>query len=113
MSVYVSITGLRLNTPWALPRFYWHALRSLRQAKAAPGLVLAEVRTINGIRHTLTVWESEARMRDYIYAGPHRRAILAFRAFATGKTFGFETDRVPGWEEAHALWQAHGQGYAV
>ena len=110
-SLYISITGLRLKRPWHLIRFSWHAVRSLRQAKRAPGNLRAQARTINGIRHTLSVWQSEAAMRAFVHSGAHKRAIGAFGSIATGKTFGFETDTVPDWDEVHDLWRARGREY--
>lgn len=109
--VYVSITGLMIRRPWHLPRFYLHASRSFRQVRRAPGLLRADVRRINGVHHTLTVWESRSAMLDFIHSGAHRRAIRAFRGMATGKTFGFETDNPPGWDQVHALWRDRGRVY--
>ena len=109
--VYVSITGLRRKRPWHVLRFYWHAVPSLRQARRARGNLHAAVRTMAGVHHTLTVWESEAAMRAFLYAGAHRRAIAAFPAIATGKTFGYESDTVPDWDEVHALWSERGRDY--
>ena len=110
-TLYVSITGLRLKKPWHLLKFFQHAAPSLRQARKAPGNLGAEARTIDGVHHTLSVWQDAAAMRAFLYAGAHERAIAAFASIATGKTFGFETDRVPGWDEVHALWRAHGRDY--
>jgi len=61
----VSITGLRLKSMLQGPVFWWHAIWSMGQARAAPGNISAGARTINGIHHTLTVWDSEAAMRSY------------------------------------------------
>ena len=112
-TVYVSITGLRLKRARHIFRFFIHASASLRQARKVPGNLRAEVKTINGVRHTMTVWESKTAMRRFLYRGAHAQAIRAFPTFATGKTFGFETRRVPGWDEVHALWLEHGREYAV
>ena len=110
-SVYVSITGLRLKRPWHAVRFFWHAMRSLRQARRAAGNLRAETRTINGVHHTLSVWESEAAMRDFLRSGAHRQAVRAFRSIATGKTFGFETTEVPSWDAVHRFWHERGREY--
>ena len=85
---------------------------SLLQARSASGNLLARVRTINGVRHTLTVWKDETAMRDFIYRGAHKRAIGVFGAIAEGKTFGFESTSVPGWPEVHRFWRARGKAYA-
>jgi hypothetical protein len=106
---YVSITGLQLKSVLNAPAFWWHAVRSMGQAQAAPGNISAEARTINGIHHTLTVWESEAAMRAYLVSGPHLAAMKAFRGMATGKTLGLEAETPPGWDEVHALWQDRGR----
>ncbi len=110
--LYVSITGLRLKRPWHVIRFWRHAVAAMWQAQQAPGNFKATARTIDGVRHTLTVWESKAAMRAFLYSGAHKQAIRAFPAIATGKTFSFESDRVPDWEEVHRLWHEHGRDYA-
>jgi hypothetical protein len=77
------------------------------------GNVKAEARTIDGVHHTLTVWESRAAMQGFLYAGAHKRAIAAFGAIATGKTFGFAADRVPSWEEVPEIWRTRGREYGA
>jgi hypothetical protein len=109
--MYVSITGLKLKSFWHVFRFYRHAVPSLRQAQKAEGNLCAQVRTINGVHHTLTAWESEKHMRAFLYSGAHKKAIKSFPKIATGKTFGFESDTIPDWSDVHQLWQDHGEGY--
>ena len=110
---YISITGLELKRPWHVFRFYRHAAPSLRQAKRADGNLQTHVKTINGVHHTLTVWESRDAMRAFLISGPHKQAMKVFPAIATGKTFGYESDDVPDWDEVHRLWQEHGQSYTA
>ena len=81
------------------------------QAKRSDGNILAEARTINGVHHTLTVWESEEAMRRFLYRGAHRHAIKAFPSIASGKTFGFVTDAPPRWDQVHEIWLAWGKDY--
>ncbi|MBG1233375.1 hypothetical protein [Aestuariivirga litoralis] len=106
---YVSITGLRLTSVIHAPRFWWHALRSMAQAKSAPGLISADARTIDGVHHTLTIWETREAMRAFLVTGAHIKAMKTFKSIASGSVLGFETDQPPGWNEAHALWRAHGR----
>ncbi len=108
-SIYVSITGLQLRGPWHAPRFWWHAVRSMMQARSAPGNVIAEARIIAGVHHTLSAWTDEAAMRAYLSSGAHRKAMRVFRAIATGRTLGFTAERVPDWSSARALWEADGR----
>lgn len=110
---YVSITGLRLKGMFSGPRFVWHALASMNQARRAPGNLRADARSINGVQHTLTVWEDKAAMRRFMLSGAHKQAMRAFPAIATGSTYGFETDDdvALGWDEVHALWLERGVDY--
>ena len=109
--VYVSITGLRVKSRWHELRFWYHAITSMAQAKRSDGIVAADARTINGIHHTLTVWESETAMRRFLYRGAHRRAIKAFPNFASGKTFGYVTEQPPDWDQVHKIWLEYGKAY--
>ncbi|WP_293575542.1 hypothetical protein [Phaeobacter sp.] len=102
--VYVSITGLKLRRIWWMPLFWYHAVAAMTQAKSAPGCLRADARRINGVHHTLTVWDNKASMRAYLTTGAHLRAMPLFHRMATGKTFGFETVDIPDWEEVHRLW---------
>ena len=46
-----------------------------------------------------------------IHSGSHLKALKAFKKIAVGKTFGFESDRIPGWDEVHDLWLQNGKEY--
>jgi hypothetical protein len=108
---YLSITGLKIRGWAAFFPFWWHAVRSKIQADSAPGLIFSDVKKVNGIQHTLTAWENQEAMKKYIYSGAHMIAIKVFRKIATGKTFGYETNQLPSWDEVHDKWNAHGREY--
>lgn len=101
--VYVSVTGFRVRSVWVWPRFAWHAVRSMRQARTAPGNLFADARRVDGVYHTLTVWTSRDAMRAYIMAGAHLEAMKAFRAIGEGSTVGYTSDGVPTWWSALAV----------
>lgn len=103
-SFYISITGLRLKDRRHTMRFWWHAVRSMAQARRAAGNLSAETRTIDGVRHTLSIWVDEQAMRAFLVSGAHRDAMTVFQAIATGRTLGFTTRQPPDWEAAHQLW---------
>jgi hypothetical protein len=107
--VYVSITGLQLKAQRHQIRFWWHALRSMAQARKAKGIIAVDARFINGIHHTRTVWTDEASMRRYLVAGAHLKAMKAFGSIANGKTLGYYTEMIPSWDEVHSQWQANGR----
>ncbi|WP_445680067.1 hypothetical protein [Radicibacter daui] len=110
--MYLSITGLRLRSPWYAPRFYWHAIRSTLQAQRAEGNLYVSVKTIDGVRHTVTAWRDREAMRAFLIRGAHLGAMRAFGAIATGSTLGFEVDRIPDWAEARKIWEEKARDYA-
>ncbi len=95
--VYVSITGLRLKAPWHAPRFWWHAVRSMVEARQADGNLSAETRSIGDVHHTVSVWRDATDMKRYLTSPRHLKAMKAFRALATGKTYGYWTQTPPDW----------------
>ena len=106
--VYIAITGLQLKCLAYWPLFGWLAMRAMAQAKAAPGLLRAEGRKINGVYHTLSVWQDKNAMLAFMTTGSHRHAMRYFPRIATGKTVGFYAAHVPAWSEVHGLYQAQG-----
>ena len=109
--MYVSITGLRVKSIFRAPLFWRHAVPSLMQAQRAPGNMVAQVRKVDGVQHTLTVWQDREAMRRYLTTGAHLAAIRAFRQIGTGRVCGYEAERIPTWDEALAYWAAHGREY--
>lgn len=109
--MYVSVTGLRVKTWAGVPVFWWHAVRSLRQAQRSPGIISTAVRKVDGYQHTLSIWVNREAMRGFMQSGAHLSAIRAFPRIATGKICGFEAEKPPSWEEALAYWTANGREY--
>lgn len=107
--IYVSITGLRLKGWIHNPRFWWHAVRSMQQARGAAGNLCAETRLIEGVHHTLTAWTDRRAMRAYLVAGAHKQAMFAFGSMATGSVVGFEAQSLPSWAEARRIWEEQGR----
>ncbi len=108
---YVSITGLKPKNLWSVFFFWRYAIPSKIQADSAEGILFSSVKKINGIQHTLTAWESRDHMKAYIHSGNHLKALKVFRKIASGKTFGFDSDRIPSWDEVHDLWLKNGKDY--
>lgn len=108
-TVYVSITGLELKRVWHAPIFWRHAIASMSQAKQADGCLNADARTINGVHHTFSIWQSRDKMLQYLRTGAHLKAMQKFEKIATGKVLGFDTDTPPNWSEVHDLWVQRGK----
>lgn len=106
---YVSITGLRLRNPLLAPVFWWHAVRAMGQARAAPGNLSAEARRIGGVHHTVSVWQTRAAMLAYLRSGVHRQALRVFPRIATGKVAGYLADWAPDWGSVPTILHIHGR----
>ena len=72
----VSVTRLHLASRWRLPRFMFHSLRSIAQARRAPGYLGGW--TANDSEDgfwTATVWQSLEAMRAFRNSGAHLKAM--------------------------------------
>lgn len=107
--MYISVTGLRVRRFWHLPLFWRHAVPSMAAAKGAPGNIMADGRTVDGVHHTLSAWEAKSDMLAYLRSPAHSKAIRRFPGFATGRVHGFEADAVPGWDDALKAWHDLGR----
>ena len=102
---FISITRLRVRSWIYLPAFFWHTQGAIRQARRADGFgqgaLLADCcRTF----WTMTAWDSEASMRAYMLAGPHRKAmphLINWCDEASLVHWEQEGDDLPTWEVAH------------
>jgi hypothetical protein len=109
--MYVSVTDLKIKAFWQWPVFFWYALPALRQAKRAPGVLLVDTCSRDGVPYTLTVWQDRESMRDFLTSGAHLKAMRAIHSFGTARTHGYLTERLPTWEEAMTEWHAHGSDH--
>lgn len=109
--MHISITGLKSKGIFGFFLFWRYAIPSLRKAQTADGNLFCEVKRIDGFQCTLTAWEDKESMRSFMRSGVHLKAIKSFRKIATGKTYGYESETVPGWTEAFELLQKNGKGY--
>ena len=110
---FVSVTCLRIRSIRFLPQFALHTLRSLRQVRRAPGFldgsILADRRWTFW---TLTAWDQQESMRQYMINGPHRAAmphLLHWCDEASVVHWDQEDVSLPGWEVADRRMRAQGR----
>lgn len=111
--MHVSITGFRAHSVFAMPRFWWHAIRSMHQARRAEGVLHVEAGTVDGIQHTLTAWRDRAAMLDFLRSGAHLQAMQAFPQIGSGFGFGFSAEQMPAFRAVHGLWLAEAERRAA
>lgn len=109
--MYVSITGLKPKGFIGFLRFWTLAIPSFRQAQTAKGNLHSAVKKINGYQCTLTAWENRDIMLEFLRTGPHLKAMKAFNSIATGKTYGYDSETLPSWNEAFDILQSKGKTY--
>ena len=101
----IAITRLRIRSWRFLPAFFYYALRSSLQAKKAQGnLAVATLRDVGYVFWTRTAWNSEAEMKTYMLAGPHRKAmrkLLEWCDEAALAHWNQDTLELPSWEDAY------------
>ncbi len=79
---YLSVTRFRLRSgnPVGLALFFWHTLRSSRQAEKSPGFLGGQMLIGKGHTYwTLTLWQDEASVKSYRNTGNHRAAMRGMK----------------------------------
>ncbi len=110
---YVSVTRLRVRSWLFFPAFFWDAVRSARQARAAEGnLAVKVLRDAHNTWWTSTAWDSEASMRKFMNATPHgpaMRKLLNWCDEASLVRWSQSDAILPAWDEAHRRLQSEGR----
>ena len=109
--MHISITGLKPKGIWGYIKFWSFAIPSFGEAKSAKGNLYSMVKKIDGYQCTLSAWESREAMLVFMKNGVHLKAMKAFHSIATGRTYGYESDIIPNWEEAYELLVTKGKNY--
>jgi len=109
--MYVSITGLKPKNLLSFIKFWTLAIPSFKQAITAKGNLHCSAKRIKGYQCTVTSWESRDMMLEFMRSGAHLKAMKAFHSIATGKTYGYETDKLPDWKEAFSILESKGKQY--
>jgi hypothetical protein len=106
----ITVTSIRLRSLWGYFRLSLFGLNIQRQLKTQPGFLKSRNRGFGYLHYTLSAWESEEAMREFVRAGAHLTAMKSSRALGREiRTYTFVADSMPGWEEAQRLLSAHGK----
>ena len=109
--MHISITGLKPKGIIGCLKFWLYAIPSFKKASHSEGILFCEVKNIKGVHCTLTAWQTIDHMKTFVRSGVHLKAMKQFHTIATGKTYGYESDTIPNWQEAFDLLQNKGKTY--
>lgn len=98
-----SITKIRLKSVFKLPKFMFVSGPVFKQAKNAPGNKGVKS-TSSGLQFfTLTLWEDERSIMDFMLSGAHREVMKVIRDYS--EDYGsarWEVSEMPAWDDARA-----------
>ena len=97
-------TELHVRSFWRFFEFAINSAQSLKQAKKSAGCIYAALNNKGWrIGFTLTAWEDKEAMLQFRNTGAHKIAMLKIRKLSHQyKTLQWESEVMPGWQEAKA-----------
>ena len=115
--MHVSLTRLRIRSPWLLPAFFLYAMRSESQVRSAAGfragaLLPDHKRTF----WTMTLWDNADSMRAFMTSGAHMQAmpkLLHWCDQASVAHWQTDEDTLPSWEDAAQRMRLQGRASKV
>lgn len=115
--LFISVTRLRIRSLRFVPLFAFHAFRSLRQVKKAPGFQNgALLNDRSWTFWTMTAWDSQESMRAYMTAGSHKKAmqhLLDWCDEASVAHWIQQETTLPSWTEADRRMREGGRASKV
>ena len=115
--VFISLTRLRIRSFRFVPLFAFHAFRSMRQVKRAPGFqrgaLLADRKWTFW---TMTAWDTQESMRRFMTTGSHKTAmphLLHWCDEASVAHWEQTETALPSWAEADKRMREDGRASKV
>ncbi len=115
--VFVSLTRLRLRSLRFVPLFFLQTTASLRQVRRSQGFRTGALLADRSWTFwTLTAWDSQEAMRNYIISGAHKRAmphLMHWCDEASVAHWEQEDATLPPWSEADQRMRSSGRASKV
>ena len=92
-------------------RFRLLAVPVFKQAISSAGILFCDARSVDGFHHTSIAWKTKKDMRKFVLSPTHRKVMKIFPKIAKGSTIGYETDKMPTWDEALLMWRKTAVNY--
>ena len=115
--IFVSLTRLRLRSFRFVPLFFAHAIHSVSQVKKAPGFLHgALLNDRSWTFWTMTAWDSQENMRQFMTTGAHKSAmphLLHWCDEASVAHWEQQDASLPSWMEADQRMRESGRASKV
>lgn len=99
----ITITSIRLRSPWMFFRLSYHAMKIMFQLKNT-GVLAFRKQGFWKTHYTLTAWKTEDELKDFAHSGAHLFAIKQSAVIAEEiRTLTLPMESIPDWKEAKKL----------
>ena len=108
--MFVTVTFIELHSPWQFFALSNHGRKIQAQAKRSEGFV--RMKNTGWWRHhyTLSIWKSEAEMKQFARSGAHLEAMKQSAKLATVlSTYTYQANELPSWTDAKRLLHEKGK----
>jgi heme-degrading monooxygenase HmoA len=100
----ITITSLKLRHWWSFFKLSLWGLKIVQQTKTQKGFIEMKNTGFGYLHFTLSVWETEADVKNFARSGAHLEATKQSRKLATEiRIYTFRSDEIPDWKDAKRL----------
>ena len=109
----ITITSLKLKHWWDFFKLSLWGLRIVRQTKTQKGFIEMKNTGFGYLHFTLSVWETEADVKNFARSGAHLEATKQSQKLATEiRIYTFRSEEMPNWKEAKRMVFERGKVYS-
>ena len=100
----ITITAVRLRRLWHFFPLTWHGFKITMQTRKSSGFIKMKNTGMGYWHYTMTAWESEEAMKNFMRSGAHGQAMKDSAKLATTiGSYTYEGEDFPTWKEAKEL----------
>jgi hypothetical protein len=97
----VTISHIKLKSPSKFLLLTWHAIRSAWQLRFNKACVHYKTTGLLMAHYTISLWTNAEELKKFGHSGAHLDALKMTKFLAKEiRTFTYEDDKLPTWEEA-------------
>jgi hypothetical protein len=106
----VTITSIKLKSPFHFFALSLRAIRIIKQLKQTKGIVDKKTTGFWTMHYTMTLWDKEESLKNFSKSGAHLEAMKISKDIAAEiRTLTYEGNALPKWSHAKADLNARGR----